>query len=248
MHGGSCEITSSRSIMPATKAKLTQKVAPRRVTAFPTDLGWVAMIGHGDALARMVFGFESAEESLAALGPWRNEDVELGAWNKPLAARLQAYARGKRDDFSDVKLDLGSLTDFQRRVLAACRKVKYGKVATYASLAEAAGAPRAARAVGTVMSKNCIPVVIPCHRILSAGGGIGGYNCPQGLSMKKWLLAIEAQTVAKQPKAGQSKAAQPKAERTISKKSSSARPASAKTSSVKSSSTARRGKHASVAT
>ncbi len=175
----------------------TTKASRRMISVFPTELGWIAIMGQGEALERLVFGYETADDALTALGPWRNADVEIGRWNKPLVARLQAYARGKPDDFRDVPLDLGRRTEFQQRVLAACRRVKYGAVSSYAKLAIAAGAPRAARAVGTVMSTNCIPLVIPCHRILSASGGIGGYSSPRGLPMKKQLLALEARALAK---------------------------------------------------
>jgi methylated-DNA-[protein]-cysteine S-methyltransferase len=147
-----------------------------------------------------VYGYDTAEAALAALAPERQRDIEIGAWNKPLVKRLQAFTLGKRDDFRDVQLDESGLTEFQRRVLAACRKVKYGQVASYGDLAIAVGAPRAARAVGSVRRKNCVPLIVPCHRILSSGGKIGGYSCPQGVSMKKRLLALEAQTMAKAAK------------------------------------------------
>jgi methylated-DNA-[protein]-cysteine S-methyltransferase len=173
------------------------KAQQRKISVFPSELGWIAIVGQGQTLERLVFGFDTADAALAALEPIRHADVEIGAWNKPLVARLQAFVRGKPDDFADVQLDATGLTEFQRRVLAACRKVKYGQVSSYARLAAAAGAPRAARAVGTVMRKNCVPLVIPCHRILSASGGIGGYSSPQGLPMKKQLLALEARAMAK---------------------------------------------------
>lgn len=187
--------------MSTTKSKPRPIVVQqRKIAIFPTELGWIGMVGQGETLERLVFGYDTADEALAALEPSRQTDVEVGAWNKPLIARMQAFARGKPDDFADVRLDVSKLTEFQRRVLAACRKVKYGQVSSYAQLAIAAGAPRAARAVGTVMRKNCVPLVVPCHRILSAGGGIGGYSCPQGLSMKKRLLALEASAVARASK------------------------------------------------
>jgi methylated-DNA-[protein]-cysteine S-methyltransferase len=184
--------------MSTAKAKPPEsKAAQPKIAVFPSELGWIAVVGHGQTVQRLVLGYETAEAALSALDPARHADVEIGPWNKSLVARLQRFARGKSDDFADVQLDVTGLTEFQRRVLAACRKVKYGKVSSYSELAIAAGAPRAARAVGTVMRKNCVPLVVPCHRILSAGGGIGGYSCPQGISMKKKLLALEAQAMAK---------------------------------------------------
>ena len=83
--------------------------------------------------------------------------------------------------------------DFRRRVLAAVRRIPPGRVATYGDVAAAAGAPRAARAVGNIM-KGCRVVGVPCHRVIAAGGALGGYGGSEGL--KRALLAAEGITVA----------------------------------------------------
>ncbi len=113
-------------------------------------------------------------------------------WNLELRQRLERYCLGERGDFDDVPLALPSLTEFQQRVLKVTRRIPYGKTLSYGRLAEKAGAPRAARAVGTVMSSNRFPIVIPCHRVVAAGDKTGGYTCPQGVGMKLRLLAMEA--------------------------------------------------------
>jgi methylated-DNA-[protein]-cysteine S-methyltransferase len=66
-------------------------------------------------------------------------------------------------------------------------------VSTYGDLAAAIGSPGAARAVGSVMARNCFPLIVPCHRVLGAGGSLGGYSAPDGLRMKRRLLAMEGQ-------------------------------------------------------
>jgi methylated-DNA-[protein]-cysteine S-methyltransferase len=76
-------------------------------------------------------------------------------------------------------------------VLEACRGIPYGRTTTYAELAAKAGNPRAARAAGSAMSHNPIPIIIPCHRVLHTGGGLGGFSAPGGLSLKERLLAME---------------------------------------------------------
>lgn len=106
-------------------------------------------------------------------------------------ARLRAYAAGEGDELARIELDLSGLTPFRRRVTEACRRIPYGCTVSYAELARQVGAPRAARAVGNVMRTNPWPLVIPCHRVLSTGG-LGGYSAPEGLTMKKRLLALEA--------------------------------------------------------
>lgn len=88
-----------------------------------------------------------------------------------------------------MKLDLSGCTLFQLKVYAALRKVPAGKTITYGELAKRAGYPGAARAVGTAMKTNRLPIVIPCHRVIKANGSLGLYS--QGVRWKKELLAYE---------------------------------------------------------
>jgi methylated-DNA-[protein]-cysteine S-methyltransferase len=164
------------------------------IVLFNTALGWMAMVGAGASLKRLTFGHESPEAALDYLGPVLRADARVGSWNRPLVKRLQAYARGAKDDFRDVVLDLGKQTAFQRRVRDCCRRVAYGRTSSYGELALAAGYPRAARAVGSCMASNPIALIIPCHRILASGGRLGGYSVRQGTRMKERLLRIEAAT------------------------------------------------------
>ena len=109
-----------------------------------------------------------------------------------LITKLDDYFSGERHNI-DFPLDLNSMTPFGEKVLMACSKVGYGETVSYGELALLSGRPRASRAVGTVMSKNPLPIVIPCHRVISASGKIGGYT--GGLHKKRLLMAIEGITV-----------------------------------------------------
>jgi methylated-DNA-[protein]-cysteine S-methyltransferase len=115
----------------------------------------------------------------------------LPAWVAELVARLEAYAVGEQVSFDDVPVDLSHLTAFQLKVVRACRKISRGKTRTYGDLAAAAGSPGASRAVGSVMANNRLPIVVPCHRVVGAGGSIGGFSAPDGLDMKRRMLALE---------------------------------------------------------
>ncbi len=101
---------------------------------------------------------------------------------------LDEYFAGRRRSF-DLPLDLGGLTPFTCRVLRAAAAIPYGEVATYAEVARVAGSPRGARAAGNALGSNPVPIVVPCHRVLHADGGLGGYT--GGTSRKRALLAIE---------------------------------------------------------
>jgi methylated-DNA-[protein]-cysteine S-methyltransferase len=115
----------------------------------------------------------------------------VGPGDDPLVDRLLAFAQGEPVDFENVEVEHSGLTEFQRRVRAQCRQIPYGETRTYGQLAAAAGRPGAARAVGTVMSQNRVPLVVPCHRVVASGGGLGGFSAPQGINMKRRLLAME---------------------------------------------------------
>ena len=101
---------------------------------------------------------------------------------------LDEYFAGRRRAF-DLPLDLRAAPEFHRRVLAELGRIGYGQTTTYGALAARVGAPRAARAVGVVMNRNPVPIVLPCHRVLGAGGGLVGYG--GGLARKEWLLRLE---------------------------------------------------------
>ena len=107
----------------------------------------------------------------------------------PLARRLELYFSGTRDDFADVQLDLEWCTPFQRSVVDALRAVPRGDTVTYGELAALAGHPGAARAAGSFCATNRFGIVVPCHRVVGAGG-LGGYGS-LGLSYKRRLLELE---------------------------------------------------------
>ena len=106
-----------------------------------------------------------------------------------LAERFRAYFAGTHDTFSDVELDLGWATRFQRDVVQALRTVPYGTTVTYGELAALAGRPNAYRAAGSVCAGNRFPLVGPCHRVVAASG-IGPYG-PSGTEYKRRLLELE---------------------------------------------------------
>jgi len=103
------------------------------------------------------------------------------------ARELHAYFDGKLEEFSIPLKAEGTV--FQTSVWAALQDVPYGKIISYGELAAEIKKPKAARAIGGAVGKNPIPIIIPCHRVLAAGGKLGGFT--GGTDIKKWLLAIE---------------------------------------------------------
>lgn len=105
-------------------------------------------------------------------------------------AQLREYLCGARTQFS-LPLDLNHITDFQRLVLKTVECVPYGVTRSYGEIAAQIGRPRAARAVGQANSRNPLPMVIPCHRVIAADGSLGGYSGAGGLRTKLRLLRLE---------------------------------------------------------
>jgi methylated-DNA-[protein]-cysteine S-methyltransferase len=105
---------------------------------------------------------------------------------------IQRYAAGGEADFSGVPVDLSEIDDFRLAIYAAARRLGHGETTTYGGLAEAAGHKGLARETGTALGQNPVPIVIPCHRIVAAGGKLGGFSAHGGAAAKQRLLTMES--------------------------------------------------------
>lgn len=105
--------------------------------------------------------------------------------------RIERHLRGELQDFTEAPLALEPLPPFHRRVYEAARTVAAGTTISYGALATLAGSPGASRAVGQAMARNPFPLVVPCHRVLAAGGRLGGFSATGGTDFKRVLLALE---------------------------------------------------------
>ncbi len=114
--------------------------------------------------------------------------LEAPARLNQVRRELEEYFAGARTAF-DVEVDWTLTSRFGREVLRACAAIPFGSTATYAQLAAQAGSPNGSRATGNALGANPVPIVIPCHRVLRTGGGLGGYT--GGLHRKEALLAVE---------------------------------------------------------
>ena len=129
---------------------------------------------------------------LIALIEWEHKGIIRDAPAlAALAGRAQAYFNGQRVDFAPIGCDLPGEASFTGKVLRACRAIPYGRTASYSDLAKEIGQPEAARAVAAALSKNEVPLVIPCHRVTYADGRCGGFSAPGGEALKRRMLALE---------------------------------------------------------
>lgn len=189
--------TTSRS-RPGRSARgtaLPSKHAPDNdqllLSTFPTSLEWIGLLGRGDQVVGVYIG-HSSSKSIQNTVSKKGHVARLENWDPALRALFEAYAEGEVVDFSQVSIELPVMTPFRRQIIAATRRLAYGETASYGELARRVGHPRAARAVGTAMACNQFPILIPCHRVLAAGGKIGGYSAARGIAFKQQLLEMES--------------------------------------------------------
>jgi methylated-DNA-[protein]-cysteine S-methyltransferase len=112
---------------------------------------------------------------------------------------IVALLAGERRDLSDVPLEMADVPEFHRRVYEIARTIRPGSTLSYGEIAARLGEPRAAREVGEALGKNPFPIVVPCHRVLAAGGKLGGFSARGGAATKLKLLEIEGALAPETP-------------------------------------------------
>jgi methylated-DNA-[protein]-cysteine S-methyltransferase len=145
---------------------------------------------------------QAAEQDLRRRAPGAEPGAPTPAVAEAVAA-VKRYFEGEETDFSGLELDLAGQEAFFKQIYAAARRVGWGQTTTYGALAKELGAgPEAARDVGQAMASNPVPLIIPCHRVLAAGGKVGGFSAPGGSAAKIRMLELEGVHV-EQPRPGQ---------------------------------------------
>lgn len=165
----------------------------RAFALFDTVLGLCAVLWSGRGIASVQLP-ERDETVLRAVLRKRYPtalETEPPENVRRAVAEMKALLAGDAHDFGDVALDLESLSDFNRKVYAVARAIPPGATLTYGEVAARLGDKALARAVGQALGENPIPLIIPCHRVLAAGGKAGGFSAPGGSATKLRLLSIE---------------------------------------------------------
>lgn len=164
------------------------------ISLFSTALGWMGLVGADGELVSVIIGRPTAN-AVRTIATKSFALLEERDWNPTVRQMLEDYAEGEIVDFSKLDLRLPSMTRFRQKIIDVTRRLGYGETTSYGDLAQRAGHPRAARAVGTVMATNRFPILIPCHRVLASGGKLGGYTSPSGTDLKQRMLEIEARAI-----------------------------------------------------
>jgi methylated-DNA-[protein]-cysteine S-methyltransferase len=151
-------------------------------TTLDTPIGELLLVGDGRALRGLYM--QEGRTAIAVRPGWRAAAEPFA----DLRAQLAEYFAGRRRAF-DVPLTMTG-SAFQRRVWRALQDIPYGETISYGELARGIGVPSAARAVGVANGRNPISLIVPCHRVIGADGGLTGYG--GGMERKRWLLELEA--------------------------------------------------------
>ncbi len=162
-----------------------------RYTILSTKWGHFGLMGTPDGLRYTSLPAATrgeAEEILLAHRPAARYDNGLFVG---LQGQIKAYFGGAYVEFSPVPVDLAGFSGFARKVLLACREIPLGQTVSYLQLAQFAHSPKAARAAGSVMAKNPMPLIIPCHRVIRSNGSVGNFSAPGGRDLKQRLLDLE---------------------------------------------------------
>jgi methylated-DNA-[protein]-cysteine S-methyltransferase len=168
-----------------------------------TVIGFMGIAWSEKGLIRLCLPERSREaiERRLLRHPGVSTSTDQPQWVVELIASIKAYAAGEDVDFSGVPVDLDGVDDFRLAIYDAARKLRFGETTTYGELARRAGHAGLPRETGAALGANPVPLVIPCHRILAAGGKIGGFSAPGGSATKEKMLAMEGVRVGPPPAA-----------------------------------------------
>jgi methylated-DNA-[protein]-cysteine S-methyltransferase len=155
---------------------------------FKTKRGWIGVLASKIGLRAVTLPQTTQGKALNSLGKQVKQATLSPELFKDLEQRLQDYYSGKQAVFTDT-LDFSDATAFQKQVWEATRLIHYGETRSYGWLSRQIGKPLAARAVGQALNKNPFLIVVPCHRVITSDGELGGFG--GGLNMKKALLELE---------------------------------------------------------
>ena len=191
--------------LDALRAKLARRAADEGVLdvaygVADSPLGPLTVIVTGRGLVRLSYAHEAIDEQLDEVAARVSPRVRASPERTdPVRRQLDEYFAGHRRRF-DVPIDWSLVRGFTGNVLRATARIPFGSVSSYREVAAEAGSPNAYRAAGNALGSNPIPIVVPCHRVLHAGGGLGGYT--GGLERKRYLLHLEGVLEGNDPASG----------------------------------------------
>ena len=164
-----------------------------RYTIFDTVKGPAAVAGTCQGLCLVILPGLNRKALRAEVRRRLPDAVDCDRGLKGAAAAVARYFVSGKIPGTRVRLDLEGIGDFRREVYEALSEVGPGETVTYSELARRVGRPSAHRSVGTALSRNPVPLFVPCHRVIRTDGGLGGFTAEGGIELKECMLALEAE-------------------------------------------------------
>jgi methylated-DNA-[protein]-cysteine S-methyltransferase len=155
---------------------------------FETSFGMGIVVASDRGIQKVYLPYDGTNETIINDGL---SSVPTSALSNQVAEMLHQYFMGVQQPFEVIPVDLEMKSAFRIHVLNVIRNIPYGVTKSYGEVAYMSGAPHAARAIGGAMASNPVPIIIPCHRVVSGNGRLTGYTAPGGLETKKKLLQME---------------------------------------------------------
>lgn len=169
----------------------------QRYTVFDSALGPIGLVWTERGIVSLLLPERTRRATEAELRA-RHPSAELAEPSVPIRRaidKIQKLLRGEKVSLASVPVDLSGVSEFYRSVYELARQIPSGETRSYGEIARALGKLGAARAVGQALGRNPVAIIVPCHRVLASGGGIGGFSAPGGTETKTRLLAIEQGTL-----------------------------------------------------
>lgn len=173
-------------------------------TLFETALGWMGVAWSAAGIVAVQTPDRDCDATLRRLlrkipGAEAVETTALPDMAHEAVATLKAYAAGEAANLDAIPLDLSGIEPFNLDIYRVARALAFGETVTYGELARRAGHAGLARETGQALGANPVPIIVPCHRIVAAGGKLGGFSAPGGPRTKERLLALEGVKVGPSP-------------------------------------------------
>jgi len=165
-----------------------------RYVIFRSRWGWFGLLAGERGLLRTSLPVAGRGKAKSVLLKGIGAATCDGRHISELQDKIKAYFEGDCVDFADARIELDGFSGFSRQVLIVCRGVEYGRTVSYGQLAELVGRPGAGQAVGNVLAKNPVPLIVPCHRVIRRDGKIGGFSAAGGIKLKQKMQELEART------------------------------------------------------
>jgi methylated-DNA-[protein]-cysteine S-methyltransferase len=168
---------------------------------FDTAIGACALVWQGERIvaAQLPERDEAAARRRLAKRFPDGSEAEPAPFVQRAIADITALLAGEKRDLAHLPIDLSAAPTFNRRVYAVALAIPPGETLTYGEVAARIGEPGAARAVGVALGQNPIPIIVPCHRVLAAGGKTGGFSADGGVETKLKILTIEQARTSREP-------------------------------------------------